>query len=1299
ATRLTAMYVYFVVSDSASAERTATKRKVPSPPHSSNGHSPSEASPSPVKKKKKPGAVNSSKDQSELRHGPFYYVKQPALTTDPIDVVPQDGRNDFYCWVCHREGQVLCCELCPRVYHAKCLKLAAEPEGDWFCPECEKITVAECIETQSKAMTMLTLDQLSYLLKFALQKMKQPGILAFFPTEPFQKPVCLEQHPDYAEYIFHPMDLCTLEKNIKKKLYGSTEAFLADVKWILHNCIIYNGGNHKLTATAKVIVKICEHEMNEIEVCPECYLSACQKRDNWFCEPCSNPHPLVWAKLKGFPFWPAKALRDKDGQVDARFFGQHDRAWVPINNCYLMSKEIPFSVKKTKSIFNSAMQEMEVYVENIRKKFGVFNYAPFRTPYTPDNQFQMLLDPANPGAGSVKPEKQEKIKFSFDMTASPKMLVGKSMMSGGIGGGGTGRRISMTDIPRSPMSTNSSAHTGSDGEQEGGEKSQAKSSLPHHTGGEEPLENTVSPSAPRSGPAGSAVDSPKPFHSTAPSTPIKQEKAPTTGSILNLNLDRSKAEMDLKELSETVQQQQQQQGPQASLTSPKRQIRSRFQLNLDKTIESCKAQLGIDEISEDVYKGVEHSDSEDSDKSDSSDSEYASDDEQKPKTSQDSSEDKTEKEPSKKKSKPLPPVGEDKDSSTEPLGTPSTMTKGETPQKAGTSIPPTKEKSAVDSDKEVPKPAPVSPSVREKSKASEEPRKPASVDVDMDSDSERELVIDLGEEPGGRERKRSRKDSAAVTALKETTASKTEGKSPATGSLSQSQNSAAPSSTTGLKDPLQSPMAIPLNVVAVPAVPSTASLSSSAPLSTTPSATPASTSTPTATVKKQRPLLPRETVPVVQRAVVWNPTAKFQTSSQKWHMQKVQRQQQSQTQPATQTQVLSQAQRSQLQQTQSSSAQQPSSSTRYQTRQAVKGKHYTTLAEVGRLAKPILKAVQQKDPQHSTSTSAVTLVTSAPVSAAIMAGATVSSSTSSTSSMAGDLQIPTTSADVAADIAKYTNKIMDAIKGTMTEIYNDLSKSTSGNTIAEIRRLRIEIEKLQWLHQQELSEMKHNLELTMAEMRQSLEQERERLVAEVKKQMEMEKQQAVDETKKKQWCANCKKEAIFYCCWNTSYCDYPCQQAHWPEHMKSCTQSATSSQQEPETESSTDTIPKGSGHPNNGQDSPRETTAASSTDKDSDVDKPKDNVTVVVHFPCDEKLRRKGLQLICSAVAVAPLARCGCPLPALGKALLSAFTPISKERKWRTECGGDRVADTPDSQGRGLVAGMNENSRKGSALY
>uniref|UniRef100_A0A7N8WT74 Zinc finger, MYND-type containing 8 n=1 Tax=Mastacembelus armatus TaxID=205130 RepID=A0A7N8WT74_9TELE len=1135
-------YIHRQSSDIGSTERMAPKRRMPSPSHSSNGHSSAETSPCPMKKKKKPGAVSSSKDQSELRHGPFYYVKQPALTTDPVDVVPQDGRNDFYCWLCHREGQVLCCELCPRVYHAKCLKLPAEPEGDWFCPECEKITVAECIETQSKAMMMLTIDQLSYLLKFALQKMKQPG------TEPFQKPVSLEQHPDYAEYIFHPMDLCTLEKNIKKKMYGCTEAFLADAKWILHNCIIYNGGNHKLTATAKVIVKICEHEMNEIEVCPECYLSACQKRDNWFCEPCSNPHPLVWAKLKGFPFWPAKALRDKDGQVDARFFGQHDRAWVPLNNCYLMSKEIPFSVKKTKSIFNSAMQEMEVYVENMRKKFGVFNYAPFRTPYTPDNNFQMLLDPSNPSSTPVKPEKQEKIKLSFDMSATPKIPLPRTMLSGaGVGGNTAGRRLPLSDMPRSPMSTNSSAHTGSDGEQETLDKSQTKGPNSQYSAGEETMDCTASPH-PRPGPAGTSLDSPKPFHSQTPSIP-KQEKTPPTGSILNLNLDRSKAEMDLKELSETVQQKQ---ANTPVLTSPKRQIKSRFQLNLDKTIESCKAQLGIDEISVDVYKGVEHSDSEDSDKSDSSDSEYASDEEQKSKDGQDgATNDEGQKEPTKSKLKDQPSPNQDKEGKVE------TLVASESAGSADStaSDPPSKEKISTDSEKDSPEKAKApSPGPREKAQLKEEAKPPVPVE---DTDSEKELVIDLGEEQGGKDRKRSK----ALTT-----------------STLPSQSSTAPSTLSSVST--QSSMAVPVTMVSFTSPsPATISLATVSTATTTPPSSSSPSASTTPALKKQRPLLPRETVSVVQRAVVWNPTAKFQTSSQKWHMQKVQRQQQNQ-QPVATTQI------------QTTSPRQSSQSTRYQTRQSV-------------------KAVQQKDTPLSTSTSAVTLVSSSPAPVAMMAVSSLGT-VASASPVGTDLYIPTASADVAADIAKYTNKIMDAIKGTMTEIYNDLSKSTSGNTIAEIRRLRIEIEKLQWLHQQELSEMKHNLELTMAEMRQSLEQERERLVTEVKKQMELEKQQAVDETKKKQWCANCKKEAIFYCCWNTSYCDYPCQQAHWPEHMKSCTQSATAPQQEPEAESTVDLPNKGLGQTGMGPNSLRDTVVSAPPDKDCDIEKSTDNVTVTL---------------------------------------------------------------------------------------
>nr|XP_055229119.1 MYND-type zinc finger-containing chromatin reader ZMYND8 isoform X40 [Gorilla gorilla gorilla] len=972
-------------------------------------------------------------------------------------------------------------------------------------------------------MTMLTIEQLSYLLKFAIQKMKQPG------TDAFQKPVPLEQHPDYAEYIFHPMDLCTLEKNAKKKMYGCTEAFLADAKWILHNCIIYNGGNHKLTQIAKVVIKICEHEMNEIEVCPECYLAACQKRDNWFCEPCSNPHPLVWAKLKGFPFWPAKALRDKDGQVDARFFGQHDRAWVPINNCYLMSKEIPFSVKKTKSIFNSAMQEMEVYVENIRRKFGVFNYSPFRTPYTPNSQYQMLLDPTNPSAGTAKIDKQEKVKLNFDMTASPKILMSKPVLSGG-----TGRRISLSDMPRSPMSTNSSVHTGSDVEQD----AEKKATSSHFSASEESMDfldkSTASPASTKTGQAGSLSGSPKPF-SPQLSAPIttKTDKTSTTGSILNLNLDRSKAEMDLKELSESVQQQ----STPVPLISPKRQIRSRFQLNLDKTIESCKAQLGINEISEDVYTAVEHSDSEDSEKSDSSDSEYISDDEQKSKNEPEDTEDKEgcrmDKEPSavKKKPKPTNPV-----EIKEELKSTSPASEKADPGAVKDKASPEPEKDF--SEKAKPSPHPI----KDKLKGKDETDSP-TVHLGLDSDSESELVIDLGEDHSGREGRKNKKEPKEPSPKQDVV-----GKTP-------------PSTTAGSHSPPETPV-LTRSSAQTSAAGATATTSTSSTVTVTAPA-PAATGSP---VKKQRPLLPKETAPAVQR-VVWNSSSKFQTSSQKWHMQKMQRQQQQQQQ------------QNQQQQPQSSQG------TRYQTRQAV-------------------KAVQQKEITQSPSTSTITLVTSTQSSPLVTSSGSMSTLVSSVNA---DLPIATASADVAADIAKYTSKMMDAIKGTMTEIYNDLSKNTTGSTIAEIRRLRIEIEKLQWLHQQELSEMKHNLELTMAEMRQSLEQERDRLIAEVKKQLELEKQQAVDETKKKQWCANCKKEAIFYCCWNTSYCDYPCQQAHWPEHMKSCTQSATAPQQEADAEVNTETLNKSSqGSSSSTQSAPSET-ANASKEKETSAEKSKDS--------------------------------------------------------------------------------------------
>ena len=34
------------------------------------------------------------------------------------------------------QGDMVCCETCPAVFHMECLGLAALPEGDWWCPWC-----------------------------------------------------------------------------------------------------------------------------------------------------------------------------------------------------------------------------------------------------------------------------------------------------------------------------------------------------------------------------------------------------------------------------------------------------------------------------------------------------------------------------------------------------------------------------------------------------------------------------------------------------------------------------------------------------------------------------------------------------------------------------------------------------------------------------------------------------------------------------------------------------------------------------------------------------------------------------------------------------------------------------------------------------------------------------------------------------------------------------------------------------------------------------------------------------------
>lgn len=84
----------------------------------------------------------------------------------------------------------------------------------------------------------------------------------------------------------------------------------------------------------------------------------------------------------------------KNQSVDARFFGAHDKAWVPIKECYLYSKNSPQANSKKRTDLDDAFAEAEAYIKKIKQKYGTFCYAPDKTPFVPelyDRQLRSMI--------------------------------------------------------------------------------------------------------------------------------------------------------------------------------------------------------------------------------------------------------------------------------------------------------------------------------------------------------------------------------------------------------------------------------------------------------------------------------------------------------------------------------------------------------------------------------------------------------------------------------------------------------------------------------------------------------------------------------------------------------------------------------------------------------------------------------------------------------------------------------------------------------------------------------------------
>lgn len=295
------------------------------------------------------------------------------------------GDKDVFCWQCHREGsKMLFCHLCPRAYHMRCAKIDTEPET-WICIECQTAMTAGSYTNKSEALS-LPQERLNQLLTFVLDR-----INSHVGSKHFKHPVDINEYPSYRDYIIHPMDLSLIDKNINNSKYRTTESFVADVKWLLHNSYIFNSWYSDLTSCARAILKIAKQETDEIENCPYCYYHYhTMDEDKWFVEPCKKPHLIVWAKLRGFPHWPAKVMRAIDDSVDVRFFGDHNRSWLSPDSCTLFSRTPPYRSRKMNAGYGDCIKEVLIHIKLLKNKFTEFQYAQTNIKYKPLEHDQML---------------------------------------------------------------------------------------------------------------------------------------------------------------------------------------------------------------------------------------------------------------------------------------------------------------------------------------------------------------------------------------------------------------------------------------------------------------------------------------------------------------------------------------------------------------------------------------------------------------------------------------------------------------------------------------------------------------------------------------------------------------------------------------------------------------------------------------------------------------------------------------------------------------------------------------------
>ncbi|RXG72320.1 Zinc finger MYND domain-containing protein 11 [Armadillidium vulgare] len=332
-------------------------------------------------------------------------------------IIEEPDTHDWYCFECHQSGEVVCCSKCYRVFHSTCLDSTDFPfhPNLFVCPICKKR-----LYQRSAGRSRLAREELNGLLMFIVSRLKEKlpmNILERVVTSTTQKSNVFisdrgagqsqgktEQNgginlsePWRAQILLHhQMDLRTMEQKAQDGRYKTLLDFEIDALTIVHNVVIFHGVHSTMADMGRQMLRDCQHDLAELDQCKDCFHYSREKNERyWFCKPCNPPHELVFAKEKGFPYWPAKVLKVENDIYHVRFFGnQHQIADVDKSCIKPITTSLHSIQVKRTSAWIKAYEELKKHQEFLVNGYHEQPQQP-QQPHT-STTFQHAFQPPPP---------------------------------------------------------------------------------------------------------------------------------------------------------------------------------------------------------------------------------------------------------------------------------------------------------------------------------------------------------------------------------------------------------------------------------------------------------------------------------------------------------------------------------------------------------------------------------------------------------------------------------------------------------------------------------------------------------------------------------------------------------------------------------------------------------------------------------------------------------------------------------------------------------------------------------------